>query len=50
MITIILTVFFCSVLLFGAIVLLIMNQFKDDKPSWERFLKGNKKHWRKLNN
>lgn len=37
----------CSVLAFGAVVLLVMNQFKDEKPSWENYLGADfKKYWR----
>ena len=37
----------CSVLGFGAVVLLVMNQFKEEKPTWSSFLKDGKKYWLK---
>jgi len=45
--TSILTFAICIVLLFGAVVLLILNQFKDEPPTWESFLNNGKKHWRR---
>lgn len=42
----ILTIALCIVLLFGAVVLLVLNHFKDEPPTWEQFLNNNKKHWR----
>ena len=42
--------FTCIALFFGASVLFfmwLMEQFKDEKPSWESFIKDGKKHWLK---
>ena len=40
----------CIALLVSAFVMLglwLMEQFKDEKPSWESFIKDGKKHWLK---
>jgi len=37
----------CLALAFGACVLIVLNQFKDEEPTWESFFKNGKKHWLK---
>lgn len=43
----ILTIALCIVLLFGAVVLLVLNHFKDEPPTWTSYLNNGKKHWKK---
>ncbi len=38
----------CSALAFGAVVLIVINQFKDEPPSWESYLKNGVKHWKQI--
>lgn len=36
----------CLILLFGAVVFLVANQFKDEPPSyWKYYKKDNTKYW-----
>jgi len=36
----------CIALAFGACVLIVLNQFKDEEPTWESFFKNDVKFWK----
>lgn len=38
---------FCLALAFGACVLIVLNQFKDEAPTWENYFENNVKFWKR---
>lgn len=37
----------CLALAFGACVLIVLNQFKDEEPTWTSYFENNVKFWKR---
>lgn len=44
----IIVVVVCLALAFSACVLLVMNQFKDEEPTWSSYLSDGVKFWKQI--